>query len=55
VQAQAQTLRGTADIGTAAQNFTPIHKAACQGWGPWCGPGYVRACRWGRCWCRPCY
>jgi len=55
LQAQAQTLRGAADIGSTSQNFTPIHKAACQGWGPYCGPGYVRACNACRCWCRPCY
>jgi hypothetical protein len=55
MQAQAQTLRGAADISTAAQNFTPIQKAACQGWGPYCGPGFVRACNRWRCWCRPCW
>jgi hypothetical protein len=55
LQAQAQTLRGAADIGSTSQNFTPIHKAACQGWGPYCGPGFVRACNRWRCWCRPCF
>ena len=55
VGAQAQTLRGTAGLDGAAQNFTPIHKAACNGrWGRWCPPGRVRICRGVRCWCAPC-
>ena len=38
--AQAQTWRGSADLNGAAQNFTPITKAACGGrWGPRCPPG----------------
>ena len=53
-QAHAQTSNGAASLGLAAQNFTPITKAACQGWGPYCGPGFVRACNRWRCWCRPC-
>jgi hypothetical protein len=55
VTAQAQTWRGSAGLGGAAQNFTPIHKAACGGVpGRWCGPGRHRVCgRW-RCWCAPC-
>ncbi len=52
--AQAQTTRAAASIAAATQNFTPIEKAACRGWGRWCGPGYVRACGPFRCWCRPC-
>ena len=47
--ADAQTSRG------AAQNFTPIEPAACRGWGPYCRPGFVRACGRFRCWCRPCW
>jgi hypothetical protein len=51
--AQAETWRG--NIGSAAPNFTPIQPAACQGWGPFCRPGFTRVCgRW-RCWCRPCF
>jgi|HubBroStandDraft_2_1064218.scaffolds.fasta_scaffold294212_2 hypothetical protein len=46
---------GAAGVSTAVQSMTPIKKAACQGWGPFCGPGYVRACGPYRCWCRPCY
>jgi hypothetical protein len=41
-------------IGTAAQNFSSIKPAACQGWGPYCRPGFVRQCGPYRCWCRPC-
>jgi predicted small secreted protein len=31
--ASAQTSRGAGDINSAAQNFTPIERAACRGWG----------------------
>ncbi len=48
--AQAQSLRGNT-LQNAAQNFTPIKPAACRGWGPRCGPGFIW--RWGRC--RPCF
>ena len=55
VTADAQTSRGANNIGSAAQNFTPIEPAACRGWGPYCRPGFTRVCgRW-RCWCRPCW
>jgi hypothetical protein len=55
VGAQAQTWHGSAQLNGAAQNFTPIIKAACGGrWGPHCPPGRHRVCgRW-RCWCAPC-
>ncbi len=33
----------------------PVEGAACRGWGPYCPPGYVRACGPYRCWCRPCW
>jgi hypothetical protein len=47
--ADAQPSRGANNVGTAAQNFTPIEQAACRGWGPYCRPGFVRVCgRW-RC------
>jgi hypothetical protein len=54
--AQAQTWRGTAGLNGAAQNFTPIHKAACGGVpGRWCPAGRHRVCGpRGRCWCAPC-
>lgn len=44
-------------IGHAKDNLkmTPIENVACRGWGRWCGPGYTRICRGGRCWCRPCW
>jgi hypothetical protein len=53
--ANAATTAPASAIPSAARNFSPIHQAACQGWGRWCGPGYVRACGPYRCWCRPCY
>ena len=53
--AGAQTSRAMQSIKAVTQNFTPIHPAACQGWGPYCPPGYVIQCSYGRCWCRPCY
>jgi hypothetical protein len=42
-------------IGTATQNLSPVKPAACRGPGPFCPPGFVRACGPFRCWCRPCY
>jgi predicted small secreted protein len=35
--ASAQTSRGAGDINSAAQNFMPIERAACRGWGPIAG------------------
>ncbi len=56
LQASAQTASGAASVHALAQNATPIVKqAACRGYGPYCGPGYVRACGPYRCFCRPCY
>jgi hypothetical protein len=53
VTANAQT-QGASSIH-ALTNATPIVKqAACRGYGPYCPPGYVRACGPYRCWCRPC-
>jgi len=56
-QAGAQTQRaGAASMHALAQNATPIvQQTACQGWGPYCRPGFVRTCGPFRCWCRPCY
>jgi hypothetical protein len=55
MQAQAQTSRGAANITGAAQNFTPIEKAACGPHpGEYCGPWHRRVCRYGRCWCAHC-
>jgi hypothetical protein len=57
VAANAQTQSLIAgSLRAQAQNFTPITKAACNGtWGRYgCGPGTVRYCRGGRCWCGPC-
>src|ERR1700676_3376966 len=54
MSANAQASAG-AGIHALVQNSTPIVKqVACQGPGPYCGPGYVRACRPYRCGCRPC-
>lgn len=55
VTAHAQTLHGSAGLVGAAQNFTPVQKAACGGrWGRWCPPGRHRVCGPRRCWCAPC-
>jgi hypothetical protein len=53
--AQAQTWRGSTGISGAAQNFTPIQKAACGGrFGRHCPPGRHWVCGPRRCWCAPC-
>jgi hypothetical protein len=53
VAANAQS-QGAASLHAQINNATPIHKAACGGFGPYCPPGFVRACGPYRCWCRPC-
>jgi len=52
--ATAQT-QGAATIHAQARNATPIHQAACGGWGRWCPPGLHRVCGPARCWCAPCW
>jgi len=54
--ASAQTQSAGAGSLHALKNATPIvTQAACRGWGPYCGPGWVRRCGpWG-CRCVPCY
>jgi hypothetical protein len=56
LQANAQNqANGAATMRALAQNATPIAtQAACRGVGPYCPPGFVRACNRWRCWCRPC-
>ena len=53
-EAAAAPAEGAGAFSSALKAMTPIKPAACQGWGPFCGPGYVRACGPYRCWCRPC-
>ncbi len=53
--ANAATTAPVSAIPGAARNFSPVHEAACRGYGRWCGPGFVRACGPYRCWCRPCW
>ena len=55
IAANAAPYQGNSGFRTQIQNATPIEKAACRGFGRWCGPGFVRACGPYRCWCRPCY
>jgi hypothetical protein len=56
LSANAQTQSAGAASVHALQNATPvITKAACGGFGPYCGPGRTRVCGPYRCWCRPCY
>lgn len=56
IAANAQTqAAGVARLHAQVQIATPLHKAACRGFGPYCPPGTTRVCgRW-RCFCRPCY
>jgi hypothetical protein len=53
MQANAEVVRGMSTIKTATQNFTPIQKAACFGWGK-CAPGFHEVCGPRRCWCARC-
>jgi hypothetical protein len=40
----------------ALKNATPlVTKAACNGYGPYCGPGWIRRCGYWGCRCVPCY
>ncbi len=56
LSASAQTQSAGASSMQALKNATPVvTQAACRGFGPYCPPGYVRACGPYRCWCRPCY
>jgi hypothetical protein len=55
VTANAQTSLGAAGLHAQIQNATPIHKTACNGFGPHCAPGWTWVCGPYRCWCRPCY
>jgi hypothetical protein len=56
VGANAQTQSsGAANFHAQIKNATPLKEAACRGFGPYCPPGFVRACGPYRCWCRPCY
>ena len=58
------TIASKADVATnaataipkVAKNFSPIHPAACRGFGPRCGPGTTWQCNgYGQCWCAPCW
>jgi hypothetical protein len=53
VNAQTQA-PGAASLNAQAHNATITHKAACFGFGRWCGPGFHRVCGPYRCWCAPC-
>jgi hypothetical protein len=56
IAANAQTQSpGAASFHAQIRNATPLKQAACRGrWGPYCPPGWVRACGpWG-CRCVPC-
>ena len=53
LSANAQT-QGANALNAQGQNATIVHKAACFGFGRWCGPGFHRVCGPYRCWCAPC-
>lgn len=56
IAANAQTqVPGAASLHAQIQNATPIHTAACRGWGPYCPPGTTRRCGPYRCWCARCW
>jgi len=56
IAANAQTQApGAGSLHAQIQNATPIQRAACGGFGPYCPPGTTRRCgRW-RCWCARCW
>jgi hypothetical protein len=55
LSASAQTQQaGASSLQSQAQNATPIHKAACDGWDQGCPPGKHRVCAPYRCWCARC-
>jgi len=54
-KADVATTTATA-IPNVTKNFSPVHPAACRGFGPRCGPGFTWYCNgYGACWCRPCF
>jgi hypothetical protein len=53
VSAQTQQ-PGAASLHAQAQNATPIHQAACRGFGRHCPPGSHWVCGPARCWCALC-
>jgi hypothetical protein len=56
IASHAQTQApGAASLHAQMQNATPVQKAACGGFGPYCPPGTTRVCGRYKCWCRPCY
>jgi hypothetical protein len=55
LSASAQTQQpGAASLQAQARNATPIHEAACRGFGRHCPPGSHWVCGPMRCWCAPC-
>ena len=55
-KAEAATWLEKSRLKAAAENYTPIEKAACGGWGRNCPPGRTWRCGpMGRCWCAPCW
>ncbi len=54
VVVQATPAQNLQDLLSRQKDYSPVEPAACQGYGRWCPPGYVRACGPYRCWCRPC-
>jgi hypothetical protein len=53
--AGAQTQQaGAAGFHALERNATPIHEAACRGFGGGCSLGWHRVCGPYRCWCRLC-
>jgi len=46
---------GASGLHAQIQNATPVKKAACGGFGPYCPPGTTRRCGPYRCWCARCW
>lgn len=55
ISANAQTSSGAAGLHAQLQNASPVHQAACRGFGEHCAPGWTWVCNPYHCWCRACF
>jgi hypothetical protein len=53
-KAEATSAVKSETLPAMVKKFSLIDKAACNGWGRFCPPGYTWRCGPYRCACRPC-